>query len=282
MIKDQEPYVPFSNTELNYPLDEPDKHIIGDDTIPSDTSIDKDYNYVDRSFKFRFISWCLYYLLACIVAFNLETIILGLKINGREYLRKYKKSLKNGAITICNHVLRWDFICILQAIRFERPYVIVWKNLLFGKDSNFVRYVRGIPIPETQSGNMAFMRSLKQLHQEKKWIHVFPEGSNWHFFQPIRPFKPGAFLFAHSFDIPIIPMAISYRKATGIYKLWNKNTPLITLNIGEPIFADKSLNRKASIEKLLQESHKAVCLLAGIKNNPYPASFKEFEMNKNK
>ena len=266
-------YIP--NLEINYPLEEPDKHILEDTEFGQEYTIDEKYPFVDRSFLFRFKSWCLYSF-AVVFVFAIQTIRFGLKIEGRKIFKKNKKYFKNGAITISNHVLRWDFICILQAIRFNRPYVIVWKNLIFGKDAFMVRTIRGIPIPETKTANMAFIRELNRLHDRKKWIHVFPESSNWLFFKPIRPFKPGAFSFAYSFNIPIIPMAFSYRKPKGIYKIFGKKTPLITLRIGEAIFPDLSLDRKKAINKLLHESHVAVCKLANIENNYYPASFDEF------
>jgi 1-acyl-sn-glycerol-3-phosphate acyltransferase len=191
-------------------------------------------------------------------------------------MREHKKDFKNGAVTIANHVLRWDFICVLQAVRFKRPYVVVWKNLLFGEDKGVVKAIRGIPIPETKGANMAFMRSLDELHQKKKWIHVFPESANWHYFQPIRPFKSGAFLFAHRFNVPIIPMAISYRKPTGIYKLLGKKKPLLTLRVGHPILPDYGLDRKSAINMMLHKSHASMCALAGIENNLYPATYGEF------
>jgi len=136
-----------------------------------------------------------------------------------------------------------------------------------------VKTVRAIPIPDTTSASMAFTRSLNKLHEKNKWVHVFPESANWPYFQPIRPFKPGAFSYSHSFKIPIVPMAFSYRQPNWLYKLFGKKNPLITLRIGEPIMPDFSLDRKSAINKLLKESHAAMCQLAGITNNPYPAEF---------
>jgi 1-acyl-sn-glycerol-3-phosphate acyltransferase len=266
------PYVP--NIGIDYPVDGPDKHIL-DQTAVIDLTIDEHYHFVDNSLWFKIKSYFLYLFVFCVV-FPLQKVKFGLKIEGKEHLKKNKKQFINGAITISNHTLRWDFLCVLQAIRPKRAYVIVWQHLLRGKDHNVVRTIRGIPLAETKATTMAFMRALDDLHEHKKWIHVFPESANWHYFQPIRPFKPGAFSFAHRYHIPIIPMAVSYRETTGIYKLWSKKLPLLTLRIGEPLYPDYTIDRKASINKLLEESHLSMCQLAGITNNPYPASFEEF------
>ncbi|MDR2836440.1 MAG: 1-acyl-sn-glycerol-3-phosphate acyltransferase [Bacteroidales bacterium] len=274
MGENQKTYVP--NVGIDYPTDEPDKHILEQKEVVADFTIDEAYKFVDKTLWFRIKSWGLYLFVFCVV-FPLQMVRFGLKIEGRKNITKNKKYFKNGAITIANHCLRWDFLCVLQAVRIKRPYVIVWQNLLKGKDHWSVRTIRGVPLAETKVTTMAFMRELDELHKNKKWIHVFPESANWHYYQPIRPFKPGAFSFSLRFHVPIIPMAISYREPKGLYKLWSKNLPLITLRIGEPIFADYDLDRKTAIDKLLRESHASMCKLAGIKNNPYPPTFEEFQ-----
>jgi 1-acyl-sn-glycerol-3-phosphate acyltransferase len=270
----KEPYIP--NIGINYPINEPDKHILDNLDVVHELNIDENYHFVDKSLSFRIKSWALYLFAYCVV-FPLQLVKFGLKIEGKEHLKKNKKQFENGAITISNHTLRWDFLCVLQAIRPKRAYVIVWQHLLRGKDHRAVRTIRGIPLAETRATTLAFMRELDELHENKKWIHVFPESANWHYFQPIRPFKSGAFSFAYRYHVPIIPMAISYREATGIYKLWSKKFPLLTLRIGEALYPDYSIDRKSAINKLLEESHKSMCALAGITNNPYPASFDDFE-----
>ncbi|GHT15905.1 hypothetical protein AGMMS4956_16960 [Bacteroidia bacterium] len=276
-MKNQPPYVP--NVGIDYPINEPDKHILDTPTIV-DLHIDERFQFVDKTLKFRIKSFGLYVFVFCVV-FLLQKVRFGLKIEGRKILQKNKKHFKNGAITISNHVLRWDFLCVLQAICPQRAFVIVWQHLLRGKDRGVVRLIRGIPLAETKETTLTFMRAMDELNRKKKWIHVFPESSNWHYFQPIRPFKTGAFSFAYRYKLPIVPMAILYRQPTGVSKLWHKKFPLLTLKIGEPLFVDFTLDRKSAIDKLLRESHLAMCHLAGIENNPYPASFDDFEKNKN-
>ncbi|MDR0830773.1 MAG: 1-acyl-sn-glycerol-3-phosphate acyltransferase [Prevotellaceae bacterium] len=272
MKNTKKPYVP--NVGIDYPINEPDKHILDNPPIV-DLIIDENYQFVDKTLKFRIKSFLLYIFVFCFV-FLLQKVRFGLKIEGTEILRKNKKQFKNGVITISNHVLRWDFLCVLRAIRPKRAFVIVWQHLLRGKDRGVVRTIQGVPLAETKATTLMFMRALDELLAKKKWVHVFPESANWHYFQPIRPFKSGAFSFAYRYKVPILPMAISYREPTGIFKLWCKKHPLLTLKIGEPLFPDFTLDRKAAIDKLLRESHASMCALAGIDNNPYTASFDDF------
>ena len=78
---------------------------------------------------------------------------------------------------------------------------------------------------------------------------------------------------AYKYQMPILPCAITYRERTGIYKLFGKaNEPLVTVEIGEPVFPDKGQPRKQDVERMLQESHASMRKMMGIIENPWPAS----------
>ena len=260
-----EPYVP--DMGITYPSD-PDAHMYEVKKI-HELVLDENYPFLDKSFKSRFMSG-LIYLGIIVIVFPLLIFKFGLKIEGRKHLRKNKKLLKSGAITVSNHVLRWDFLCILKAVRYRRLYFPAWKENLYGKDSYLIRHTGGIPVPSDIHVIKKFNEAFDELHAKRKWFHVFPESSNWGYYQPIRPFKKGTFTMAYRYNMPMIPLAFSYRKRTGLFKLFGKNAPLINLRIGEPIFPDMNLGRKEAVIKLRAECHKAIVSLAGIKNNPYP------------
>jgi 1-acyl-sn-glycerol-3-phosphate acyltransferase len=262
------PYVP--NTGIKYPLDLPDAHIEKPDMLVPPLKLDEHFPYLDTSLKFKFKSTLLYFVIFTLIFF-IQPIRFGLRIEGKNNLRKYRKALKNGAISISNHIHSWDFLCVLQALKYRKIYVPAWADNFHGKDRDLIRNAGGIPIPNSPHGAAAFMRALDKLHEQKQWLHIFPESSKWSYFQPVRPFKRGAFVFSHRYNLPVIPMAFSYREAKGIYKLFKKNKALITLRIGAPIFPDKSLPVRQAVNAMRKECHKAVCDLAGITNNPYSA-----------
>jgi 1-acyl-sn-glycerol-3-phosphate acyltransferase len=120
--------------------------------------------------------------------------------------------------------------------------------------------------------NLNLGAAFDELHWQKKWFHAFPEVGKWDFYQPIRPFKKGVFTMAYRYNLPVIPMAFSYRPPTGIYKFFKKGYPLITLRIGEPILPDTSLPRKEAATLLRGQCHKKIVELAGIPEgtNPWP------------
>ena len=269
-----EPYVP--DLGIVYP-DKPDAHITEFKTI-YEIKIDENYPFLDKSFKFRLMH-VLQYLGIFTIVFFISPIRFGLKIEGRKILRKYRKLLKNGAMTVSNHIHRWDFLFVLKAVRYRFMYFPVWKEQVNSTDKNLIRFAGGIPIPDEIRVIKYFNLAFEEIVSKKIWIHCFPESSRFDYFQPIRPFKKGVFTMAHSYNLPVIPLSFSYRKPCFPFTIINRlrtltgkrALPMITLRIGEPILLDKNLSRKEAVQKLRKDCHEEIVRLAGITLNPYPA-----------
>ena len=269
-----EPYIP--SLDIVYP-DSLDKHTeVLEET--HQVVVDENYPFLDRSFKFSFMR-TLMHLGIFVLVFPLSLLRFGLKIEGRKNLRKHRKLLKNGAMTVSNHVHRWDFLFVLQAIRYRLAYFPAWKGNLNTPDEKFMRYAGGIPVPDTVHTIKYFNKAFDDIHAMKKWIHAYPEQALFSYFQPIRPFKKGVFTLAHRYNLPIIPMAFSYRKPSFLFAVpnfvrtltGNQKLPMITLRIGEPLLFDPGLSRKEAIFKMRKDCHEAMVRLAGIRENKYPA-----------
>ena len=77
---------------------------------------------------------------------------------------------KNGAITIANHVLIWDYICILKAIRPHLQYHPGWKTNFEGPNGPLIRWVGGIPIPTGDMRAMAkFQEAIGEVLKNNHW-----------------------------------------------------------------------------------------------------------------
>lgn len=235
--------------------------------------IENNYPFLDKSFKARFLNFAEYAGIFLIV-FPLQRIRYGLKIIGKEKLRKNRKLFKNGAMTVSNHVYRWDYLAVLQAVKFRRMWFPARAAQVQSTDSAMIRAAGGIPIPETMAGLRRFYAAFDELHKKHKWIHVFPESCRWDFYQPIRPFKTGTFKLALKYDLPVIPMAFSFREPGPLRKFFGVKHPLITLTIGEPVLADKGTGKsrtQISLE-MLKNAHKQIEEMAGIEKNMWPES----------
>lgn len=234
-----------------------------------DIRFDGTYPYLDKSLKFK-IWHFLIYLTTWVAAFPVNWIRYGIRIEGREKIRRNRKLFADGVMTVCNHVCRWDMICVLQAMRFRKAWIPMYAQPFRGKDGFMMKHIGGIAIPEDRSGLRAFDRALNELHDRKQWIHIFPESCSWEYYSPLRPFKIGAFNMAYRFSLPILPMVISFRPRTGWRRLLSKGEPLITIHVGDPIVPDLGAPRKEETARLRELAHKTMLDMAGIVSNPWP------------
>lgn len=236
---------------------------------------DKDYPYVDYSKGFAFKRFWVRLLLRLIV-FPMAKIRMGIRISGKENLKRYKALLSNGAITIANHVQMWDYICVMKAIHnFRWPYLLSWDKNVNGKDGPLVRMVGGIPIPlNDNEATIAFIKSVKKILDDGNFLHIYPEGSMWEYYTPIRPFKRGAASIAIKNNKPILPMGFSYRKPGWIRRKIFKQNASFNLKIGEPLVANPDLDKTAQIDDLTTRAHQAICSLTNqAESNIYPAIY---------
>lgn len=249
------------NLHYDYPQ-RCDQHMITVKHVRSVT-VDKNYPFRDKSFRFKFMRGIYWLLVNCIV-FPVCRFSHGLRIYGRKNYKKHRKKLKNGAITVSNHVFYWDYLCVLKAIRPHLAYFPAWQDNLEGPCGKLIRLSGGIPVPTHSIHAMAeFNRTIEETIKEGKWLHFFPEGSMWFYYPDIRPLKKAVFSYAVKFNKPILPISMSFRPRRGITKLFFK-TPCVDLHVGEPIFPDASLSTAEAVEKLRAEAYHIMQVMNGI------------------
>ena len=177
---------------------------------------------------------------------------------------------------VCNHVYVFDALCVYQATRRPVLRIPMYAKHFNGKMGWFMKYVGGIPVPETPGGLKAFNEAFDEYHRRGDWMLIFPEAVRWNWYTPIRPFKRGAFAMAWKYDIPVIPFAITFRERKGIYRLFGpKSLPCVTLHVGRPIFVDKSVRKKQEVERLRDEAHAAMVEMSGTADTSWPSSWGE-------
>ena len=228
-----------------------------------DTHFDEHFQYLEKGAWHKFKRAILWVVLQIIV-FPVCTIRHGLKIYGRDKLKKHRQSFKDGAITIANHVFMWDYICVLKAIRPHLQYHPGWKINFEGPNGPLIRWVGGIPIPTGNMRAMAkFQQAIGEVLENNHWLHFFPEGSMWFYYPDIRPLKKAVFKYAVRYDKPVIPITMSFRPRKGIQK-WFGKTPLVDLHVGDPLFPDKTLPTAEAIDKLHKEAYHVMQVMNGI------------------
>lgn len=249
--------------ELNYQYPEKsDQHMI-DVKHLRDVNLDENYPYLQKSFWFKcqrgLLRICQYTVLPIVMYFR-----HGLHIHGKKKLKENKALFKDGLVTISNHVFMWDYICIMVALRPRLGFFPAWKINLEGPNGPLIRMAGGIPIPtDTVRPMVKFKHAMEEVFKSGKWMHFFPEGSMWFYYPDIRPLKKGIFKYAVQFDRPILPITFSFRPRKGLWKLIGKS-PLADLNIGDPIFPDKTLSRSEATERMQAEAYHIMQAMNGI------------------
>ena len=271
----------FDPKQTKYPYPEyTDEHYI---VIKKNNGVvvDENYPFIDKSKSFVFQDKLLTFLLYFIVYF-VNLIYTGLRVKGRENLKENKELLKNGFISVSNHIHMWDFICVRYALRQFKPRVIVWNKNVIGENTWNIRHIGGIPIPVNNiKASIKFSKAIIDHLNDKGTLHIYSEGSMWHFYKPIRPFKTGASHLAIKTDKPIIPMAFSFRKPSFIRKYILRQPAALTLTIGKPIMPNDNFENSVKDISLGHEKdltikmHDEVCRLANIEpsENIYPPIF---------
>lgn len=256
-------YVP--DLAVNFPDDDPFRRMVKVEVV-RDLKFDETYPYLDESSDYKrnvFICDLKTYLCNF-----LNWMIYGLKVENKHVLDG--KDFSNGAITVANHQYRWDVPGVRKAVGYRRLWIPAWADTFKTSDYFNLRGARCIPIPDNMGGIKKFNEAFDILHERKEWFHIFPEGVRWDFYKPFKPFRKGAFNWAYKYDMPIIPMVYVHRERTGWRKLFAKGEPLMTLKVLEPMYADKSLPRKAAVDKLRKEVYEKMLDAAGIIHNPWP------------
>ena len=267
-------YVP--NIGIDYPKDDASKRLVEvkvEDSSQGRWQFDETYPYIDNSFGYKFNRRVNAFVLSVLVALY-HRICLGLRIEGRSILRKYRKELKGGAITVSNHVWREDAVMVFHAVRkyYHMHMPVYAKHLNNPGFYWMLRYMGGVPVPESLAGMRGFNNAFDSFHAKGDWIHVFPEAVRWDCYSFIRPFHKGTFSMAYKYDCPVVPCVITYRERKGFFRLTGKKQiPLFTIHILEPVFANKNLPRKAAVEDMCVRAHSEMVEAAGIINNPWPA-----------
>lgn len=247
--------------DYTYP-DRCDQHMID---VPHlrDVVVDENYPYIDRSFAAKCKRVVYWFVSRCVLTWLLK-ITHCLKVHGRENLRNNREILKNGPITISNHVFYWDFCCIQKVMGGRQARFPAWQTNLEGPNGPLIRMAGGIPIPtDNIKALKKFKSAMDSVLESKTWMHFYPEGSMWMYYPDVRPFKKAVFQYAVRYDRPIIPMGFSFRPRKGITKLFTK-VPAVDLHIGTPLYPDKSLSPLEAARKMQQEAYHAVQGLCGI------------------
>ena len=212
---------------------------------PCKFEITEDYKFVHDNFLFNTCSNLLYAIAFPIVLF-INKFFFGFTIEGKENI----ENIDTGKITVSNHIHPMDCTMVgLGNFPNKTFFTSLETNFKIPIVRRIIKLLNAIPIPKNIKYTKKFMDSIDTLLQNKKTIHFYPEGSLWPYYKKIRHFKNGAFDFAVRNNVPIVPMVFKYTKPKSISNII-KTKPLIKLVILEPVYPNRILSRKESVNEL--------------------------------
>lgn len=236
-------------------IERPDKFDEHMRPIKHDTrkiKFDENYSFRPRNIFFRI--WAGFFkCIGICVLFPFFKLKYGAKIYGKE---NYKKIKKGGFIATLNHSHICDDLCAGTNVFPCRKvyFATLDRSIRRPVVGFFLRTLGGIPIPaHSISGMRKYNEDISYLLKKKKPVLYNPEGSMWPYYRELRPFKRGAFQLAVKNEVPILPIAVTFKrkkKRNGKFKYKTFYT------LCEPVFADMTLpDDRARCEQMLKETH---------------------------
>ena len=212
------------------------------DGAPFDTrksaKTDGTYVYMHTKNPFWHIGHFFWSTLFKFIGFIGGAIVFGTwRVKGRKKLKRL-----GACITTSNHVGFLDAVMTIRASGMQNRYIVAaphnCKSTLGGK---ILSTAGLIPLPISYKGARPFMEMLEYAANKKRAkIHFYAEKSMWIGYRKPRPPKDGAFYYADKLDLPVVPMLYCFKTPRGLRKLLH--LPKATIEIGDPIYADKTLS----------------------------------------
>lgn len=184
---------------------------------------------------------------------NNQLIIKG--VNGYE---NFEKVQETGVILTCNHFNAFDNFAIHKVLE---DFLLSHKTELYKviREGNFTsfpglyglffRHCNTLPLSHNFSTMKKFMHALSVLLKRGEKVLIYAEQGMWWNYRKPRPLKNGAFNFAVSSKVPVIPAFITMEDSD---RIGSDGFPIQehTLYFFDPIYPDENLTKAQNIENM--------------------------------
>ncbi len=169
----------------------------------------------------------------------------------------------SGAVITCNHFNAYDNFAVYKAIEKPLGRRRLYKVIREGNYTSFpgvyglfFRHCNTLPLSSRSSTMRKFMSSVDILLRRGEKILVYAEQGMWWNYRKPRPLTNGAFKFAVSAGVPVIPFFITMEDSaiTG-----EDGFPVqeYTVHILEPIFPDPALSCRGNVDEMKRRNYTA-------------------------
>lgn len=171
-------------------------------------------------------------------------------------------AVKGGAVLTCNHFHICDNYAVFKTIS---PYLNKHNLYKVIKEGNFTsmtgiigtffRHCNTLPLSSNMETMKKFMSAVKTLLDREEKILIYPEQAMWWNYRKPRPLKNGAFRFAVTCNVPIIPFFITMEDTDVID---NEGFPVqaYTINIMPAIYPKAEYKKNENMDYLKNENYR--------------------------
>lgn len=168
------------------------------------------------------------------------------KVLGSENVQNIK-----GAVFVCNHVNKFDALCVNYALPGRKLKIMVADfNNRPGFLGKMMRADGILPFKNSRENIKKFTEAVNYYLNHNTGVLFFPEGSEWWCYRKPRPMMDGAFHFAAVNNVPVVPVFITFEESGRVRD--GIDLPYFTVNILKPLYCDSS-KTKSENTKMLKE-----------------------------
>lgn len=213
--------------------------------------VDENYRYFPSSLGQYFLRGLIRFI-AMLAGVFINHIAFGVKVRGRRNLRGIKS-----AILVCNHINNFDNLLVRNAVFGHRLYIVVGefnnKKGFFGK---CLKAGGALPLSANLRAMVNLRKAIEKILKTRNLILFYPEEAEWWNYEKPRPFKNGAFHFAVTSQVPVVPIFLTFAEPKGLRARIIKSK-VVTVNIMPPIFPLENITAKDNVDYLRDAAYAA-------------------------
>lgn len=159
------------------------------------------------------------------------------------------EDMKNGCVSVCNHVHMLDCIMLGCAFKeYRMQFITLASNLRIPLAGPIVKLMGGIALPADLSGWRGVFARVEKAFLDGQVVQVYPEGELRSGCRSLREFLPGAFTFAVKYKKPVIPCVLRFYPR---YR-WNgkRKRDGMELAVLSPVYPPEGMKGRAAAQQL--------------------------------
>lgn len=206
--------------------------------------VTKDYPYIKKGFFHSIADFFKHTFVIAPFSWYQNKFVFKTKVVGRENLKNI-----DSAILTCNHFNIYDCLAVRHAVRHKMKFCVAEFNNRKGFLGSMMRAAGILPL-SNKFGVMKYFSNAVEHHLlHNNYVLFYPEKAMWYMYDKPRPYKEGAFHFAVKFEVPVIPIFITFRDSG---KTGKDGLPVkyLTVNILKPVYSKENLPAKENIDCL--------------------------------